>query len=557
MSQIIYYDNGGVVPPGTAVVELTPDSGTSPVVPTAGGNINVLGGKNLAEGVINTTTVGSLNTLTVNLKDDIQLTNSAAGTTGATLTFDKNRAAAIVAINDLLGEVYFAGFDGTINITGALISAKVTNTVGANRIPTSLEFWTHSNAVTVPPTLRMILNENGTLTINDPDSGLGLHVLGGGITLASENIDFPETTASTSGVISQNGTRLIHTYKDPLDGEENLFIGQNAGNFTCAGATNDSRNTGIGVESLISLTSGIFNTFVGHQSGQDVTSGSQNVGVGLGAMGESAGVTGRRNVGIGVQALAKLTSGNENTTIGNDTGYNLTTGSYNVIVGNSNNDNASGSLKGPLFQLTTGSYNIAIGASTTAGGTGAGYNYTTSESSNIVLGGATTGTVGESNTMRLGTTGAGNGQVNRAFIAGTYGITPAGAAIRTVVMDSSGQMGTSSATGLVTWNVNTTTPISLAVNNGYVANVAGLLTYTLPAAAAVGDIIEVTNFNTAVGWRIAQNASQLIRLGTSVTTTGVGGYLEATALGDSVKLVCIVANTTFQVLSVIGNITVV
>ena len=82
---------------------------------------------------------------------------------------------------------------------------------------------------------------------------------------------------------------------------------------------------------------------------------------------------------------------------------------------------------------------------------------------------------------------------------------------------------------------------------------------TLPASGAIGDIIEITNMNTAVGWRIAQNANQYIRLGSSLTTTGVGGYLEATALGDSVKLVCMVAgaSTGWICTSVLGNITIV
>lgn len=59
MSQI-YQLNHAVYPPGTVVQTLTPDSGTSPVVPDASNTINVLGGT-LCE------TVGSLNTLTINV----------------------------------------------------------------------------------------------------------------------------------------------------------------------------------------------------------------------------------------------------------------------------------------------------------------------------------------------------------------------------------------------------------------------------------------------------------------------------------------------------------
>ena len=115
----------------------------------------------------------------------------------------------------------------------------------------------------------------------------------------------------------------------------------------------------------------------------------------------------------------------------------------------------------------------------------------------------------------------------------------------------------STVPGLV-WTV-TVVDASLVAGNGYIANKAGLLTMTLPATAAIGDILEITNMNTAVGWRIAQNANQYIRLGNNSTTVGVGGYLEATALGDSVKLVCMVAgaSTGWIATSVLGNITIV
>jgi len=111
--------------------------------------------------------------------------------------------------------------------------------------------------------------------------------------------------------------------------------------------------------------------------------------------------------------------------------------------------------------------------------------------------------------------------------------------------------------GGLTWSV-VTADTDFAVNTGTIANKAGLLTMTLPATAAIGDIIEITGINTAVGWRVAQNANQTCHFGTSSTTTGVGGYLEATAIRDSVKLVCVVAgaSTEYNVLSSVGNITV-
>ena len=108
-----------------------------------------------------------------------------------------------------------------------------------------------------------------------------------------------------------------------------------------------------------------------------------------------------------------------------------------------------------------------------------------------------------------------------------------------------------------TWSVQLVDLNPMVVDNGYIANKSGLLTFTLPATCAVGKTMRVTGMNTDVGWRIAQNANQMIHFNTSVTTTGVAGYLESTKKHDSVELVCCVADLEFIVVSSIGNITVI
>jgi len=111
------------------------------------------------------------------------------------------------------------------------------------------------------------------------------------------------------------------------------------------------------------------------------------------------------------------------------------------------------------------------------------------------------------------------------------------------------------STGL-TWTVVTGTTQSMAVNNGYIANNAGLVTATLPATSAVGDIVEITGINNATGWKIAQNAGNQIFFGSSSSTAGTGGFISSTDTRDSVRLVCVTANAAWNVLSSIGNITV-
>lgn len=111
------------------------------------------------------------------------------------------------------------------------------------------------------------------------------------------------------------------------------------------------------------------------------------------------------------------------------------------------------------------------------------------------------------------------------------------------------------AGGGITWNEVTGGSQAMAVDNGYISNYATLVTMTLPSTCAVGKTIRVAG-SGAGGWRVAQNAGQSINFGNIATTTGVGGYLEFTNRYDAVELLCIVADTTFVVLSSIGNITI-
>ncbi len=125
------------------------------------------------------------------------------------------------------------------------------------------------------------------------------------------------------------------------------------------------------------------------------------------------------------------------------------------------------------------------------------------------------------------------------------------------ISNGAGSITVSSVGGGLTWTTVTGTTQAGAVNNGYIANNAGLVTVTLPATSAVGDTIAVTGINNATGWKIAQNAGNQLFFGTQSTTSGTGGSLASTNTRDTVYLVCMTANATWNVVNSIGNITVV
>jgi hypothetical protein len=110
--------------------------------------------------------------------------------------------------------------------------------------------------------------------------------------------------------------------------------------------------------------------------------------------------------------------------------------------------------------------------------------------------------------------------------------------------------------GITSWVDVTGTSQTIVPNTGYIADNAALCTLTLPTTAAQGTVFRIAG-NGAGGWLLAQNASQSVKFGNVATTAGVGGSLASNDPGDALECLCVVANTTWRVLSAVGNLTVV
>lgn len=148
-----------------------------------------------------------------------------------------------------------------------------------------------------------------------------------------------------------------------------------------------------------------------------------------------------------------------------------------------------------------------------------------------------------------------NGQV----IIGSTGATPTAATLTAGtgvgIVNGAGSITINATGGGMTWSVITGASQAMSSNNGYIANRAGTVAFSLPITSSVGDVIAVTGINTATGWSIAYAAGQQIFFGTQSATLTTGS-LASTNIRDTVFLVCVVANTTWNVISSIGNITV-
>ncbi len=156
------------------------------------------------------------------------------------------------------------------------------------------------------------------------------------------DFNLPLTTGPTVGVIKLGDTPFIHAF-----GQNDTFVGLNAGNFTLVSTAG---NTAIGSSALTSLVTGSDNTASGVQA-------------------LAANTTGAGNTASGLQALTHNTSGIQNTALGVAAGANgNVTGSKNIFIGAF----ADGGVDG-LTNATAIGYGAIVGASNSLvlGGTGA------------------------------------------------------------------------------------------------------------------------------------------------------------------------------------------
>ena len=132
-------------------------------------------------------------------------------------------------------------------------------------------------------------------------------------------------------------------------------------------------------------------------------------------------------------------------------------------------------------------------------------------------------------------------------MVGAFSFTGTLTGVTAVTFPTSGTLATTTQTFPFN-NVSGTTQAAV-VNNGYVCSNAAATTVTLPATAAIGDRIAVVGAG-AGGWILAANAGQTIKLLTA--TTSSGGTITSGGQYENIEVVCIVANLTWEVRSLMS-----
>lgn len=492
-----------------------------------------------------------------------QLASLAVGTTGkylrAVTTADPAWSTLTLPDTVTKGDVLVASADNVVSsVAGATTAGHVLMANGAGSAPTF-----------------QALPASGIATVTGTANQVTATTVGSDVTLSIPSTFIaPGTIAATTTVTA--GTNLVST----------------AGNLELPQTTTTIGYVKMGGARYLHSSGYSNNIFLGYEAGS--TSGGNGY-----------------NIGIGYQCMKNSTSSiNQNVLIGSFS--NLHSGSCNTMIGSG-------------IPVYDGSYNVAIGTYIQATGKYSGGDIAASATSNIII--QNPGQSADTNTIRIGNAGSGNGQQNRLFIAGAYGVTPAGT-LNVALVDSNGQFGSvaslgvaqggtgaatltdhgillGSGTGAITplgaatdgqlpigstgadpvlatitagsgisvtngagsitiaatggsgmsWSEITAATKTIVNNEAYVANYGTMLTFTLPATAALGTEFKIQG-KGAGGWKIAQNAGQTIHVGSSASTTGAAGYIASTDTYDAITLVCITADTDWATEAVVGNITV-
>lgn len=127
----------------------------------------------------------------------------------------------------------------------------------------------------------------------------------------------------------------------------------------------------------------------------------------------------------------------------------------------------------------------------------------------------------------------------------TYAVTDLTAFARTLLDDATAAAGRATlgiSAGILSWVEVTGTTQAMAVNTGYIANNASIVTFTAPATWAIGDALAIIG-KGAGGWGMMFNSGQLARIG-SMATTATTGSLASSNRYDSVNFIATTANTT-------------
>lgn len=322
------------------------------------------------------------------------------------------------------------------------------------------------------------------------------------------------TTAvgTAAQVLTSNGAGVAPTYQAlPASGVVNIagdtgtatgttitfHANTNAGGsvlFNASGSTVD-----------LAVTNARSCTFVGSGSGSLASLSQFSTAFGKLSL-SSIGNLGHRNCAFGYQSLTKLVSSANNVAVGYNSMSTTVTGASNCAIGFQS-----------LGQFNGGSGNVCLGAFS-------GFDYTSLESNNILLGNNVVGIVGESGITRIGDPAS----QTAAYIAGIAGVTVANTNMVTIDT-ATGQLGSAAvpSAGIATIDGDTGTGAtgSTITFNGLVSG--GTLSFDATGSTvtfnAVDALESICIGNSTPAPNVAGQNTIMGNLSGAATAAGGGG----------------------------------
>ncbi len=180
------------------------------------------------------------------LSYNFSINNGTASTVAPELVFNKARSlsGAPVVSGDQLGRIYFGGADSASALSIKLgIEAISTGTIGPNRIPFLLRFYTAKDDTNAPQAIRMAIGSSGVIIVNQADDDTGaigtptstFGVIGSSIIAYNRSV---LTTGAYASIAKSSGPGIA------------IISGDEIGNLTWDGFTGGGFGTGAKIRSV-------------------------------------------------------------------------------------------------------------------------------------------------------------------------------------------------------------------------------------------------------------------------------------------------------------------
>lgn len=480
----VYFDNGGTV----STLNVT-DVNTNTLIGNTTGNLTISGSENVGLGysVLSQLTSASFNTCIGDLAGGQLTTGGENVALGYRALASSNADALNTAI----------GYGAMVNTNGGQFNVAVGPVAGGNIISGSSNIVMGSNAAN---------SYGGAESDNILFNSFGING-------ENNTLHIGDITGTGTGTNSLNAAYIqgIYSNTQPISGTVEYVTIDNttgllgvtstaAGSITIDGDVGSITGATVTIYADVAdLNSGSSVSFVNSGTVSTLNLSDANLNTILGNIAGNASITGTENVSVGYSSSPVLTTGTSNTAVGTQS----------------------------LLNLTSGLFNIALGSTS-------GYQYNSSESSNITINNS--GVTSESNVLRIGAgTGTSDQQLDKAFISGINGNTVSNTMM--VTIDSStDQLGVQAIpSGQLTW-LDEGSSFPASANTGYFCTAP--LTVTLPASPNQGDVINIAvDFVTSPGNAVIVQANTGQTIRTSNMDTSSGGTATNTAQGDALSLV--------------------